>query len=747
VLGDEHEAEDAAQAAFLVLARRAGSFRRGGDLAGWLHGIALRTALEVRRSRTVRRRREEEAATMAVREEPGGADLTERAEALGRLDAEVARLPALERQAVVLRYLEDRPQEEAARLAGCPTGTLSRRAADGLARLRERLARRGTPLGAVALAGLFTAQASGTVPATLLPSLLVAQKLAATGAAAGAAGTATLLAEGVLKAMFLTKVKLAAAVAAAALVVGAGTPLVYRAAAGDGAPAAGPAAPAAEPETAGGPEVPAPAEAQAVNGLKISLSADRRALGPGESVTLTTTLENVTDGDLNVRVGPRSGTIGKSVFERGQAFRALRPGAGGKPEAARAASVKSVVGLGPGQHFVTLPAGGKATYRMEAICSPAGGRFPGLYFGHGNSEFAFARPADGELRLRADLEVTGPPGVRDRFRYGYKCELNKAAPYWQGTVCSNEVRLTLGGDEKPAREVLGSSVSDALGWLAGVQEPDGHWDSAAHGARPADDLAATAGAALSMLGAGHTEGTGKFRENLKRALNWLVARQKDDGSFEGSDLGGMLAPLTLVEAYGMVGRASPRRGPALKAVAAVEEAAAGGAGALREQAAALVCKSAKVAGLRDYGPEARTAEAFTAVFAPDTPSSFKRARAALPAEFLNYADSVGSFMRGGAAWREFSTRMKADLLPRQEKGGKAAGSWKGLPSADSKQTGAVLATALNALSLEVYYRYLPSQHGGRAAPAGAPARAPAGAVKRKKPPAGKTWTPPPAEVF
>jgi len=234
-LGDAHEAEDASQATFVVLARKARSLVRGADLAAWLHGTARNVAAFSARSRARRVRREEEAAM--VRAAAGAfpeVSAAERSAALAELDREVGALSPVERQALVLRYLEGRSQEEAAEIAGVPRGTLARRASDGLARLRERLARREVSLGAAALAGVLAAEAQAGAPATLLPSLLAASKLAAAGAAAGAAGTqALVIAEGAMKAMFWIKVKIAAAVLAAAAVVGTGTPLVYRAVAAD----------------------------------------------------------------------------------------------------------------------------------------------------------------------------------------------------------------------------------------------------------------------------------------------------------------------------------------------------------------------------------------------------------------------------------------------------------------------------------------------------------------------------------
>jgi RNA polymerase sigma factor (sigma-70 family) len=250
-LGSEHDAEEAAQAVFLVLAHKARALRSEGELAAWLHRVARNVAHLAIRSRARRSRHEAEAAMVRPTESAPDDVGARHAVPLQDLDRELDALPAAQRQAVLLRYLEGLPQEEAARLAGCPQGTLARRAQIGLERLRQRLCQRGQVLSAAALAGLLGAEAVAAAPASLLPSILAASKLAAVGAAGavgtvGAAGVAGAvgaqppafaavaaasaeeaaaplqLAEGVLKMMLWAKVKLAAAVAAAVLAVGGG---------------------------------------------------------------------------------------------------------------------------------------------------------------------------------------------------------------------------------------------------------------------------------------------------------------------------------------------------------------------------------------------------------------------------------------------------------------------------------------------------------------------------------------------
>ncbi len=239
LLGDGHEAEDAAQAVFVILARQATRFRKGGDLAAWLHGIARRVASEARRAKARRKRREEEGAMLMAASSGEGLSDRERTAALEALDREIGALPTKERQAVVLRYLEGHSLGKAAEIADCPEGTLGRRAHDGLARLRSRLGCSGAMLGTAALVSLLEAESASAVPATLVPSVVAASKSAvAAGAIAGGGAVgakAILLAEGTMKAMMIFKLKVVAAVLGAVLVAGASVPAGKRLiAAGEG---------------------------------------------------------------------------------------------------------------------------------------------------------------------------------------------------------------------------------------------------------------------------------------------------------------------------------------------------------------------------------------------------------------------------------------------------------------------------------------------------------------------------------
>jgi RNA polymerase sigma factor (sigma-70 family) len=229
VLRDPHEAQDAFQATFLVLVRRADSLWVRDSLGPWLHQVAYRTASCACSAAARRRRHEGRAAELAPRSSHDG-----HADDLGLVvHEEVDRLPERYRAAVILCLLEGLTPEQAARQLGWPDGTVHSRLARGRAQLRDRLTRRGlAPSGSLANRESSPDAVVGSVPATLAASTI----RAATRFAAGrmAAGTVSEsvngLIQGVLRAMFLNRLRmtLVTLVAGLALVSVAGI-LVRRA--------------------------------------------------------------------------------------------------------------------------------------------------------------------------------------------------------------------------------------------------------------------------------------------------------------------------------------------------------------------------------------------------------------------------------------------------------------------------------------------------------------------------------------
>jgi RNA polymerase sigma factor (sigma-70 family) len=137
ILCDEHDAEDAFQATFLVLARRAGAVRKRESVASWLYGIAHRVA---RRSRADSARRLEHERRRAAMNTMESSDDTDRNPSVGwpELHEEVDRLPEKYREAIVLCYLEGLTTEAAARRLACAQGTIMSRLSRGRNRLRQR---------------------------------------------------------------------------------------------------------------------------------------------------------------------------------------------------------------------------------------------------------------------------------------------------------------------------------------------------------------------------------------------------------------------------------------------------------------------------------------------------------------------------------------------------------------------------------------------------------------------------------
>jgi RNA polymerase sigma factor (sigma-70 family) len=170
LLGDAHDAEDAFQATFLLLARQAGAIRKPDSLASWLYGVAYRLADKMR-SQSARRRRLERTAPCPTPADPA-AEVTWR-ELRAVLDEELSRLPDHYRVTFQLCYEEGNTQDEAARRLGWPRGTLKRRLERTRDLLRSRLMRRGITLSAALIGlGLAARMASASVPAPLLDDTL-----------------------------------------------------------------------------------------------------------------------------------------------------------------------------------------------------------------------------------------------------------------------------------------------------------------------------------------------------------------------------------------------------------------------------------------------------------------------------------------------------------------------------------------------------------------------------------------------
>jgi RNA polymerase sigma factor (sigma-70 family) len=236
LLRHTQDAEDAFQATFLVLVRKAASVRPREAVGNWLYGVAYRTALRARGRLALRRAKERQ-----VRDVPRSPNPSEELwrELQPLLDRELSRLSDKYRLPVVLCDLGGRSRKEVARQLAIPEGTLSSRLAMARRLLAKRLARYGLALpGGVLAAALAENGASAGVPAALLLTTTRAALLVAAGPAAGlVSAQAVALTEGVLRTMLWVKLKTAAAVLFGLSAVGLGTGgLLYQARAGAAGP-------------------------------------------------------------------------------------------------------------------------------------------------------------------------------------------------------------------------------------------------------------------------------------------------------------------------------------------------------------------------------------------------------------------------------------------------------------------------------------------------------------------------------
>lgn len=298
ILRTHHDAEDAFQATFLVLVRKAGSVRKREMVGNWLYGVAHQTALKARESAAKTFARERQVVVMpepTVRESDLSSDLQ------AVLDQELSRLPDKYRVGIVLCDLEGKTRKEAARQLGLPEGTLAGRLTRGRAMLAKRLIRSGLAvLGGTLATELAQQAATGAVPTSVMTSTIKAATVFAAGQTTAGLISAKVvtLTEGTVKAMFLAKLKSIVAVVVMLGFVATGATIFCRSAAGqeDKKPIAEKTVePAAKQKKAKNKEIPT-AWGKEVGGLQAGLSLrpdEKRPYHHGETVTFIVRVRNV----------------------------------------------------------------------------------------------------------------------------------------------------------------------------------------------------------------------------------------------------------------------------------------------------------------------------------------------------------------------------------------------------------------------------------------------------------------------
>jgi len=298
VLSNSQDAEDAFQATFLVLVRRAAIITPREHVANWLYGVAYQTALKARATRAKRKRREGQVSDMP---EPAVTDRERWDDLRPILDEELSRLPDKYRVLIVSSDLEGKTRAELARELGLAEGTVASRLARGRALLAARLSSRGVALSGTVLAAVLgqNVVTAGVPPTSLAATLAAVSELAIGGVVTSASSSAAVaLAEEVVRSASASKLSIVGTgVLGTALLVGAAG-LALATAQSDPPPAQVPSTPLTSARVA---DVPSLTDREKLRGrwkaVRVRVGDETVTFGAGEGPDYTFTADRLTVTD------------------------------------------------------------------------------------------------------------------------------------------------------------------------------------------------------------------------------------------------------------------------------------------------------------------------------------------------------------------------------------------------------------------------------------------------------------------
>ena len=503
VLGCSHEAQDTAQAVFLVLARKARSIRKPESLGPWLHGVAFRVARRAKSEAAQRRAAERKKAefTQECDNAEWGPDVMDYAE----LHEEINRLPDKYRQPIVLCYLQGQTQSQAARMLAWPLGTVQIRLHRGREQLRSRLTRRGA--GLIALTGSNLMTSPPATPGMLEREWTETTARAAVRFAAGkgtdglVAPPVTGLAESVLVAMLGDSLKVVALTVISLLLVSAGLVLT------------GFSMGEARREDSYHRPKPVPAVVRKPAPAQITPF-------PKAPVRIVNTSDRSTDSIVQVKETPRTVELAEVSSERTSTFipaakdradkgaalparlpspgRSARLAVTGRPSEKTLSTGRELFervwvkndprghggdGLGPvfngqscvGCHNLGGSGGAGAVDRNIAIATVTGSLGDGMGyfysfsidFGAGRMEYRLGGNPDGPSRRQTHADVTLLAGIHPGFRDSNSTVLHHygtdpAYHTWRGSVPGRHGPILIQSTERNAPALFGAGRIDSI---------------------------------------------------------------------------------------------------------------------------------------------------------------------------------------------------------------------------------------------------------------------------------------------